>query len=95
MSPFNSLDRNMPILIVDDLSSMRRIMKNCLKKLGFENVVEAEDARSALAELEKGEIKFVISDWNMGAEGQEFLRAARDNHKLKELYKKTARTTNE
>ena len=86
MSPLRSLDRNMPILIVDDLSAMRRIVKNCLRKLGFENVVEAENAQSAMAELEKGEFKFVISDWNMEVvKGNEFLNAARQHAKLKDV----------
>jgi two-component system chemotaxis response regulator CheY len=86
MSPLHTLDRNMPILIVDDLSAMRRIVKNCLRKLGFENVVEAESAQSAMAELEKGEFKFVISDWNMEVvKGNEFLEAARQHKKLKDV----------
>jgi two-component system chemotaxis response regulator CheY len=86
MSVLNSLDRNMPILVVDDLSAMRRIVKNCLKKLGFENVVEAENTQSAFAELEKGEFQFVITDWNLEVvKGHEFLHAARQHEKLKSV----------
>ena len=86
MSPLQSLDRNMPILIVDDLSAMRRIVKNCLRKLGFENVVEAENAESALAALEINEFKFVISDWNLEVvKGHEFLNSARQHVKLKDV----------
>lgn len=84
MSDFESIDRNMPILVVDDLSAMRRIVKNCLRKLGFENIVEADSAESALAELDKSEFKFIISDWNMDtAQGSEFLHVA--HAKLKDV----------
>ncbi|MBN8550327.1 MAG: response regulator [Deltaproteobacteria bacterium] len=86
MSPLQSLDRNMPILVVDDLSAMRRIVKNCLRKLGFENIVEAENAQSAMQVLESGDFKFVISDWNLEVvKGNEFLNAARQHEKLKNV----------
>lgn len=65
MDPLKDLDRNMPILIVDDLSAMRRILKNCLMKIGFENIAEAESAEQALAQLESNAFSFVISDWDM------------------------------
>jgi two-component system chemotaxis response regulator CheY len=76
----------MPILVVDDFSTMRRIVKNCLKQLGFENVSEAEDGQVALTKLQSGEFKFVISDWNMpNMMGIDLLRAVRADQKLKTL----------
>ena len=79
MSVLQDIDRNMPILVVDNLSAMRRITKNCLRKLGFENVVEAEDAHSALTQMKSAEFKFVITDWNVpGAEGQKLWQALRE-----------------
>lgn len=65
MPSLESIDRNLPILIVDDLSAMRRIVRNCLKKLGFDNVIEAESAEQALAHLEKETFHFIITDWNL------------------------------
>jgi two-component system chemotaxis response regulator CheY len=86
MTSFNSLDRNMPILIVDDFSTMRRIVKNCLKVLGFTNVTEAEDGKAALSKLQDGSFQFIISDWNMpNMMGIDLLRAVRADEKLKAL----------
>lgn len=56
---------DMKILAVDDSSTMRRIILNTLKRAGFENVVEAENGKDALAKLEKEKVDFVITDWNM------------------------------
>lgn len=53
------------ILAVDDSPTMRRIIINTLKRAGYENVVEAEDGKDALAKLETEKIDFVITDWNM------------------------------
>jgi two-component system chemotaxis response regulator CheY len=86
MSALNALDKNMPILIVDDFSTMRRIVKNCLKQLGFENITEAEDGTVALSKLENNEFKFIISDWNMpNMMGIDLLKAVRSNDKLKTI----------
>lgn len=86
MSVLDSLDKMMPILIVDDFNTMRRIVKNCLKQLGFDNIVEAENGRDALSKLATGDFKFIISEWNMpNMMGIELLRAIRDDPKLKEL----------
>lgn len=77
------------ILIVDDMSTMRKIIKNMLGQLGFKNVVEAEDGRKALASLESahklGEpIEFIMSDWNMpDINGLEFLKTV----KASDVYK--------
>ncbi|MBX7144381.1 MAG: response regulator [Oligoflexia bacterium] len=86
MDPLKDIDRNMPILVVDDLSSMRRIVKNCLLKLGFENVTEAENAEQALAQLENSHFSFVISDWEMQtAEHASLLELARQHEHLKSI----------
>jgi two-component system chemotaxis response regulator CheY len=55
----------MKILVVDDFPTMRRIIKNLLKDLGFENVDEAEDGVLGLEKLRNGSFDFVVSDWNM------------------------------
>lgn len=86
MSVLNSVDKRMPILVVDDFSTMRRIVKNCLKQLGFENITEAEDGSVALSKLQSGEFKFIISDWNMpNMMGIDLLKAVRADEKLKAL----------
>ena len=56
---------DMKILAVDDSSTMRRIIINTLKRAGYENVVEAENGKEALAKLETEKVDFVITDWNM------------------------------
>jgi two-component system chemotaxis response regulator CheY len=68
----------MKFLVVDDFSTMRRIVRNLLKELGFSNVEEAEDGVVALAKLKNGGFDFVISDWNMpNMTGIDLLRAIR------------------
>jgi len=84
MSNLNAVDKKMPILIVDDFNTMRRLVRNCLKQLGFENVSEAEDGAIALTKLQAGEFKFIISDWNMpNMMGIDLLKAVRADPKLK------------
>lgn len=56
---------NMKFLVVDDFSTMRRIVRNLLKELGYSNVDEAEDGAIALSKLKGGDFEFVVSDWNM------------------------------
>jgi two-component system chemotaxis response regulator CheY len=69
---------NLKFLVVDDFSTMRRIVRNLLKELGFGNVDEAEDGAVALEKLKGGGFDFVISDWNMpNMTGIELLRAVR------------------
>ncbi|MCE2981316.1 MAG: chemotaxis response regulator CheY [bacterium] len=69
---------SMKFLVVDDFSTMRRIVRNLLKELGFSNVEEAEDGVVALAKLKNGGFDFVISDWNMpNMTGIDLLRAIR------------------
>lgn len=80
------LDKNMKILIVDDFSTMRRIIKNLLRDLGFNNTVEADDGNTALPVLNSGGIDFLITDWNMpGMEGIDLVKACRADDKLKTL----------
>jgi len=79
-------DPNMKILVVDDFSTMRRIVRNLLKELGFANVHEAEDGVEALAKLRGGDFEFVVSDWNMpNMTGIDLLRAIRADAALKHL----------
>ena len=81
-----SLDKNMKILIVDDFSTMRRIIKNLLRELGFNNTVEADDGNTALPVLKRGGIEFLVTDWNMpGMTGLELLKAVRAEPELKTL----------
>lgn len=79
-------DQNMRILVVDDFSTMRRIVRNLLKELGFSNVDEAEDGQVALHKLKNGQFEFVVTDWNMpNMTGIELLRAIRADAQLKHL----------
>lgn len=80
------MDKNMRILVVDDFSTMRRIVKNLLGELGFSNISEADDGKTALPILEKGEIDFLVTDWNMpGMQGIDLLKAVREDDKLQSL----------
>ena len=72
------IDKNIKILIVDDFSTMRRIIKNLLRDLGFTNTHEADDGNTALPMLKKGGFDFLITDWNMpGMTGLELLKHVR------------------
>lgn len=80
------MSQNMKFLVVDDFSTMRRIIRNLLKELGFTNVDEAEDGVAALAKLKGGGFEFVVSDWNMpNMTGIDLLRAIRADADLKHL----------
>ena len=79
-------DLKMKILVVDDFSTMRRIVKNVLKQLGFENIEEAEDGVQALAKLQIGGFGFMVSDWNMpNMDGLQLLKSVRADPVLKGL----------
>jgi len=79
-------DPKMRFLIVDDFSTMRRIVRNLLKELGFANVDEAEDGHVALQKLMSDHFDFVVSDWNMpNMDGLQLLQAIRANPQLKHL----------
>ncbi len=76
----------MKILIVDDFSTMRRIIKNLLRDLGFNNTAEADDGNTALPMLQSGDFDFLVTDWNMpGMEGIDLLKAVRADEKLANL----------
>jgi len=76
----------MKILIVDDFSTMRRIIKNLLRDLGFTNLTEADDGNTALPLLQNGNFDFLITDWNMpGMSGLELLRKVRAEERLADL----------
>ncbi len=80
------MDPNMKILIVDDFSTMRRIIKNLLRDLGFTNTSEADDGLTALPMLQQGSFDFLVTDWNMpGMEGIELLKKVREDEELKSL----------
>ncbi|MEO1879632.1 MAG: chemotaxis response regulator CheY [Methylococcales bacterium] len=80
------MDKNMKILIVDDFSTMRRIVKNLLRDLGFNNTVDADDGKTALPILESGGIDFLVTDWNMpGMTGIDLLKKVRANPDLVDL----------
>ncbi len=76
----------MKILIVDDFSTMRRIVKNLLRDLGFTNTAEADDGQTALPMLQTGDFDFLVTDWNMpGMQGIDLLKAVRADPNLKDL----------
>ena len=80
------MNKNMKILIVDDFSTMRRIIKNLLRDLGFTNTEEADDGSTALPMLQSGNFDFLVTDWNMPQmTGIELLRAVRADDRLKHL----------
>jgi len=80
------VDKNMKILVVDDFSTMRRIIKNLLRDLGFTNVDEADDGSTALPKLKAGGFDFLITDWNMPImEGIQLLKEVRSDPKLASL----------
>ena len=80
------MDLKMKILVVDDFSTMRRIIKNILRQGGFVNIIEAEDGINALNILKKEKIDLIISDWNMPQmSGLELLKAVRATPEWKDL----------
>ncbi len=81
-----AVDKNMPILVVDDYNTMLRILKNLLKQLGFHNVDQAMDGAEALQKLNATNFDFIISDWNMEPmTGIELLRQVRASDNLKHI----------
>ena len=80
------MDKNMKILLVDDFSTMRRIVKNLLRDLGFTNTHEADDGSTAWPMLQSGDFDFVVTDWNMpGMTGIELLQKIRADDRLKAI----------
>ncbi len=80
------MSKDMKFLVVDDFSTMRRIVKNLLNDLGYPNVTEADDGKTALPMLQAGDFDFLISDWNMpGMSGLDLIKAVRADAKLAKL----------
>jgi len=80
------LDLKMKVLVVDDFSTMRRILKNILKQIGYSDIEEAEDGNSALARLRQGGFGLVVSDWNMpNMTGLDLLKAIRADNALNNM----------
>lgn len=80
------MDKDMKILIVDDFSTMRRIIKNLLRDLGFTNTTEADDGKTGLPMLQAGGVDFLITDWNMPSmSGIDLLKAVRADSNLVSL----------
>ena len=78
------MDTSIKVLVVDDFATMRRILKNILKQLGFTNIVEADDGTTAMEELKKNNYDLIISDWNMPKmTGLELLKRVRSDESLK------------
>ena len=87
MQDTGGFDRNMSILVVDDFSTMRRIVKSALGTIGLTNVTEAENGTVALQKLKSGNFQFIVSDWNMPEMmGIDLLRAVRADEKLKKTH---------
>lgn len=80
------MSKDLKFLVVDDFSTMRRIIKNLLNDLGYANVTEADDGQSALPLLKAGDFDFLITDWNMpGMPGLELLKQVRADARLAKL----------
>jgi two-component system chemotaxis response regulator CheY len=80
------MNKEMNILIVDDFSTMRRIVKNLLHDLGFSNTSEADDGQTALPMLKTGKFDFLVTDWNMpGMDGLTLLKKVREDEDLKHM----------
>ncbi len=80
------VSKQMRFLVVDDFSTMRRIVKNLLHDLGYQNVTEADDGNTALPILKSGGVDFLITDWNMpGMPGLDLLKAVRADAQLAKL----------
>ena len=78
------MDLKMKVLVVDDFATMRRIIKNILKQLGFTNIIEAEDGKSALKMLQNDKFDLILCDWNMPEmAGIELLGKVRADEQLK------------
>lgn len=81
-----SVNLKMKVLVVDDFSTMRRIVKNLLRQIGFADIEEAEDGVQAYSKLKTGDYGFVVSDWNMpNLDGLGLLKKVREDEELKEL----------
>ena len=81
-----NMDLSITVLVVDDFATMRRIVKNILRQLGFENIIEADDGTTALDALKKNKIDLIVSDWNMPKmTGLELLKTVRASDEYKDI----------
>ena len=81
-----NMDLSMTVLVVDDFATMRRILKNMFKQLGFNNIIEADDGTTALEAIQKNEIGMIVSDWNMPKmTGLELLKTVRASEEHKHI----------
>ncbi|MBP9020254.1 MAG: response regulator [Syntrophobacterales bacterium] len=77
------MEKKIAILVVDDFATMRKVIRNLLKQLGYENIVEAENGEAALSVLKSRQVDLIISDWNMPTmSGYELLKAVRADGEL-------------
>lgn len=80
------MSKDLKFLVVDDFSTMRRIIKNLLHDLGYSDVTEADDGKTALPMLQAGNFDFLITDWNMpGMPGLELIKAVRADARLAKM----------
>jgi two-component system, chemotaxis family, chemotaxis protein CheY len=80
------MDFNMRVLVVDDFATMRRILKNILKQIGFKNIMESDNGRNAFRELKAGRYDLILCDWNMPEmPGIELLQKVRSDEALKNI----------
>ena len=80
------MSKDLKFLVVDDFSTMRRIIKNLLHDLGYSNVTEADDGKTALPMLQAGDFDFLITDWNMpGMPGLDLIKAVRADTRLAKM----------
>ena len=78
------MDKSIKILVIDDFATMRKVIRNLLKQVGYENIIEAEDGVIALKILKSQQIDLIVSDWNMpNMTGLELLKAVRSDEDLK------------
>ncbi|MCX5836237.1 MAG: chemotaxis response regulator CheY [Deltaproteobacteria bacterium] len=79
------MDKQIKILVVDDFATMRKVIRNLLKQVGYENIAEAEDGVAALKTLKSQKVDLIVSDWNMpNMTGLELLKAVRADEELKQ-----------
>jgi two-component system chemotaxis response regulator CheY len=80
------MDLNMKVLIIDDFATMRRILRNILKQIGFTNISEADDGKTALKKLKKDNFDLILCDWNMPEmTGLELLNKVKSDDELKNI----------
>ena len=80
------MDLSMKVLVVDDFATMRRILKNVLRQIGFTKIIEADDGSTALAVLKNDNVDLILSDWNMPKlSGLELLKSIRSDESMKDL----------